>query len=485
MAKLTKSDLTAGILKAIGIFGGVEMIKIICSIVRSKFIAIWIGSVGVGLFGIYNTTIDLLSIFFQLGIRDSAVRDIAKSNKSEIPRIAVIVRRWALILGIFGLISTIALSPALSLFTFDDNSHTVAFLAIALIIFMSSIQSGELAILQGTQRINLLAKASMYGVLIGVAISIPMFYIWGINSVIPALLVYSVSTTIAILSQRVKIQKPTPPISFKETINKGQGFITLGIYLTISAIVTNLSSFIFMSYLNKEGDIYTVGYYNAGYVMINKYVGVIFIAIAMEYYPRLANVITSNKRISTFVSHEMSIALWVLLPIIATFIAINEFIIPLLYSKEFLSATPFIIWATIGTIFRAISWCMAFVILARGDGKTYLLTESLSGITYVTLNIFAYHNYGIEGLGIAYMTWYIIYTIIVAIIYHYRYNLCLNKNTYRLIFISIAISLTSTLSYKFIGWQIPALIALVTIPFSIKYILHKKRNTTQRVNSCH
>ena len=39
-------------MKAMGIFGGVQMIGIICSIVRTKLVAMWIGPVGMGLFGL-------------------------------------------------------------------------------------------------------------------------------------------------------------------------------------------------------------------------------------------------------------------------------------------------------------------------------------------------------------------------------------------------------------------------------------------------
>lgn len=484
MRSLSKSNLTAGILKALGIFGGVEMVKIICSVVRSKLIAIWIGSVGVGLFGIYNTAIDLLNVIFQLGIRDSAVRDIA-ANKSNTTHTIIIVRRWALILGLIAFIATIAISPALSIITFDDNSHTLSFIVIAFIIFMASIQNGELAILQGTNQLGRLAKATMWGVITGVVISIPMFYFWGIDSVLPALVVFSLATTIAILSQRVKVLNPVPHITLRETIDKGRGFIILGTFLTISAIVNNLVSFLFMAYLNTEGDTSTVGYYNAGYTLINRYLGVIFIAIAMEYYPRLSQVIKSNRRTSTFVSHEMSVALWVMLPVIAIFISANELIISLLYSSDFLAAQPFVVWATTGTIFRAISWCMAYVILARGDGKIFLFTESASAVTCITLNIFAYRHWGLEGLGMAYVAWYIIYTLIVGCVYYFRYRLHLGKRMYRLIALAVVMAIICVVGYKVIGWYIPALTAIVIIPFSLKHLLRGVKSAKQQADSCH
>ncbi len=474
MAQQSKNNITNGVLKALGIFGGVQMITIICSILRTKLIAVWIGAAGVGLFGIFNSAIELLGVLFHLGVRDSAVRDIASSQQPDTNKIITIVRRWVLVLGAIGLVVTMAISPLLSNFTFGNYDYTYAFIAIAIIIFLSSIQNGELAILQGTKELSRLAKASIWGAIGGVIISIPLFYIWRIDSVIPALVAYSVITTIAILSQRVSTPKPTPCITFSETMSKGRSFISLGIFLTISAVVNHLVSFLFITYLNHVGDTSVVGHYQAGITLVNKYMGIIFTAIIMEYYPRLSQVSSSQKRTSIFVSHEISIMLWILLPVIAIFIASSELIISLLYSSEFLLITPFVVWAVIGTIFRAISWCMAYVILTRGDGKVYLVTESLSAITCITLNILAYNLWGLEGLGFAYMAWYIIYTIIIGAVYHIRYNLRLNSEIIRLATIATLAIVISAIGFIYVGWYIPAIVGLVFTPIAYRRIIRRR-----------
>lgn len=474
MAQQSKNNITNGVLKALGIFGGVQMITIICSILRTKLIAVWIGAAGVGLFGIFNSAIELLGVLFHLGVRDSAVRDIASSQQPDTNKIITIVRRWVLVLGAIGLVVTMAISPLLSNFTFGNYDYTYAFIAIAVIIFLSSIQNGELAILQGTKELSRLAKTSIWGAIGGVIISIPLFYIWRIDSVIPALVAYSVITTIAILSQRVSTPKPTPCITFNETISKGRSFISLGIFLTISAVVNHLVSFLFITYLNHVGDTSVVGHYQAGITLVNKYMGIIFTAIIMEYYPRLSQVSSSQKRTSIFVSHEISIMLWILLPVIAIFIASSELIISLLYSSEFLLITPFVVWAVIGTIFRAISWCMAYVILTRGDGKVYLVTESLSAITCITLNILAYNLWGLEGLGFAYMAWYIIYTIIIGAVYRIRYNLRLNSEIIRLATIATLAIVISAIGFIYVGWYIPAIVGLVFTPIAYRRIIRRR-----------
>jgi len=70
-----------------------------------------------------------------------------------------------------------------------------------------------------------------------------------------------------------------------------------------------------------------------------------------------------------------------------------------------------------------LSWCLAFTILAKGDGKTYLWTEVASAVINLALNIVFYRWWGLTGLGIAFLVSYVLYTIIVAVVYFKVYRL--------------------------------------------------------------
>lgn len=476
MDQTNKSNLSKTVLKAMSIFGGVQVITIICSIIRTKLVAIWIGAAGVGLFGLYNTAIEMISAITQLGLRQSAVRDIASSSPSTISRIITVVRRWAWALGILGAFVTLAISPLLSRWTFGDDNHTLGFCALATVMFLTSITGGELAILQGLKRLRRLARASVWGVVAGLAISIPMFYYWRIDSIIPSIIAYTLATAIAATLYREKETKGNKKLSVNETFAMGRSFIILGIYMTISAFATMLISYIFMAYLNHTADTATVGYYQAGYTLINKYVGLIFTAIAMEYYPRLAQVNDSRTRTTAFVSHEMKLTLWILIPVITLFITADDLIVSLLYSSEFSVIIPFISWAIVGMVFRAISWCMAFVILSKGDGKIYLITEISSAMISLILNIVAFNLWGIAGLGAAYIVWYLIYTIIVWIVFRYHYNLSLGQGMKRLIAYATAMSLVAALLSTLAGWWAASIIAAIATYFSARRLFFKKRN---------
>jgi len=299
-----------------------------------------------------------------------------------------------------------------------------------------------------------------------------MYYWWRIDSIVPSIIAYATIGCATAIIYRVPASKPAHNVTHREVLTMGRGFIALGFYMTLSVFVGMLASYLFVSYLNVVADTTEAGYYQAGFTLFNRYVGLVFTAISMEFYPRLTRVGNSARRSSVFVSHEMGIVMLVLLPVVCSFIALARPIVGLLYSSEFEVIIPFVVWGIVGTILRAVSWCMAFTMLARGDGKVFLLTESASAAICISLNIGGYHWWGLSGLGISYIIWYAVYTLMVGIVYYRRYGMRVNRQAIGLSAVALAVCATAATSLITIGWQLPALIAAATIIVSYRQLHH-------------
>ncbi len=224
-------------------------------------------------------------------------------------------------------------------------------------------------------------------------------------------------------------------------------------------------------WLNHYGGKDAVGIYQSGYTLVNSYVGMIFTAIAMEYYPRLSSVAGSSMRTEIVVSHEIKTALWVLIPVTLVFIASKELIVSLLYTSEFYRAVPYIGLAIIGVSLRGASWCMAYVILARGDGRVYVLTEVSSAVVYLALNIPLCQHYGYVGLGVAYIAWYAVYTAVCYLVYRLRYGLRLRRGIAPLVLLSVAIASVALCLDKLLGFWAPLVLALPATVLAYRRII--------------
>ena len=432
-----QSNISRMAMKAMGIFGGVQVMGILCSIIRTKLVAMWIGPVGIGLFGLFNNALEMIATGTNLGIRSSSVRDISqahdKSDPGLISRMVTVVRKWSLWLGLAGALLTLVLAPALSQMTFGDSTHIWGFVALSVAVLLQALTNGEYAVLQGTSRLKRLASVTLWGTIVGLAVSVPLFYLLRERSILPSILAYAVALAAFAWLLRNR-EYPAASLSRRETFDMGKGFVKLGIFMTLGNFAGILASYAFNAWLNVNTSTEQVGFYQAGYTLINKYTGLILTALGMEYYPRLSKVADSRLRLRAFVSQEINVAIAVMAPVVALFILLRELVVWILYTPEFNVILTFVSWGMVGTIFRTLSWCLAFTILAKGDGKTYLWTEVASAIINLVLNIVFYRWWGLTGLGVAFLVSYLLYTIIVAVVYFRLYKLRISlASTYNLL----------------------------------------------------
>ncbi|MDE6371045.1 MAG: oligosaccharide flippase family protein, partial [Duncaniella sp.] len=221
---------------------------------------------------------------------------------------------------------------------------------------------------------------------------------------------------------------------------EGRPMVKLGGYMTVAAVLTEAVNYVFIACLTRLGGEETVGVYQSGYTIITRYVGMIFAAIGVEYYPRLAGAAGYPRRMGFFVAHEIRLIMTILLPVLLAFVPLVPLVVRLLYSNQFTDAIPYIIAAVPGTVLRGYSWCIAFVILARGDGLIYLLTESVSAVVMLAVNVAGYCLGGLTGLGVGFTLWYALYALTVEVVYRRRYGLSLPWRPVMLTMVTFALT---------------------------------------------
>jgi len=461
-------------MKAMGIFGGVQVIGILCSIVRTKLVAMWIGPVGIGLFGLFNNALEMISTGTNLGIRSSSVRDISQAlerrDPSLVSRMIAVVRKWSLWLGLAGALLTLSLAPALSQVTFGDTSHIWGFVALSVAVLLQALTNGEYAVLQGTARLKRLASVTLWGTIAGLAVSVPLFYLLRERSILPSIIAYAVALAAFAWLFRNR-EYPAAAVTRRETFDMGKGFVKLGIYMTLGNFASILASYAFNAWLNVNAGTEQVGFYQAGYTLINKYTGLILTALGMEYYPRLAKVAESRLRLRVYVSQEINVAIAVMAPVVAMFILLRELVVWILYTPEFNVVLTFVSWGMVGTVLRTLSWCLAFTILAKGDGKTYLWTEVASAVINLVLNIVFYRWWGLTGLGVAFLVSYLLYTLIVAAVYFKVYRLSVSvASAYNLLWtLTVAAAVMAAMETG--HTPIAAIVTAVSAVFAIRQVI--------------
>ena len=76
--KEERDDSYGHVLKYTSIFGGVQGLNILISLVKNKIVALLLGAEGMGLVSLFQTTVNFISQSTNLGVSFSAVRNVSE-----------------------------------------------------------------------------------------------------------------------------------------------------------------------------------------------------------------------------------------------------------------------------------------------------------------------------------------------------------------------------------------------------------------------
>jgi len=426
------------IVKATSLFGGVQVFQIIISIVRSKFVAVLLGPVGMGINGLLISTTGMIEGLTNFGLGTSAVKNVAEAhvsgNTGRIGKVVAVVRKLVWITGLFGAVITLFLSPWLSRITFGNRDYTLAFVLISITLLFNQISTGQSVILRGTRQLKYMARASLAGSLLGLIISVPVYYKWNIDGIVPAIIITSVISLLITwyYSNKVKIEKVK--ISRVTIIREGKEMMSMGFMLSLSGVITLATGYIIRIFISNTGGVDQVGLFSAGFAIINTYVSMVFNAMSTDYFPRLSGVANDNSKATELINQQSEIAILILSPILTVFIVFIQFAVIILYSSKFLEVNGMIQWAALGMYFKAASWAIAFLFLAKGASGLYFWNELISNLYVLGLNILGYRFGGLDGLGISFLLSYIFYFVQVFLLTKYKYDFSI-RSAYTKIFL--------------------------------------------------
>lgn len=422
------------VMKATTLFGGVQIVHILITIGRSKIIALLIGAEGMGIAALFLAPLRLITNATSLGLGQSAVREIAVNTNGisdKTPnRVISILNRVTWVTAVVGAILMIIFSPWLSDWSFKSDAYVVSFIWLGIALVFNQLSASRLAVLQGMRKLDFLAKSNLYGAICGLIVTIPLYYFFGIDGVLPAII--GTSGFIFLFAQWYyrKLELALPKVSFKKALAEGKPMMTLGITLSISGFIGILVAYLVQIFISHQSGEIAVGYYSAGIVILNTYVGLIFKAMSSDYFPRLSAVCDSLKEVSKTVYEQAFVAVLLITPIIVIFIAFASPLMTLLYSSEFDPSVYLIKWGILGMLFKAASWSVGYVIIVKGDSNLFIKTTIAFNALLLALNIIGYNLAGLEGIGISLLCYFFIHFIAVQIIVFSRYNFVMARSFY-------------------------------------------------------
>lgn len=427
------------ILKYTGLFGGIQAINLLASVLRNKVAAIIIDRYGQGISELFNSTINLISSATTLIIPVSIVRRISfvyenYGLESTLIRNEIrAIRSWSVLTGLIGTLLVMILSPVLSSVTCDSKNFTFDYLILSPMLIMLSINGTEIAILKAVRQLKKLIKASLAGSISTLAICCLCYYFWNTKGVAISLDVSLCIVTLLNLRYTIKIfPYKAKPFCWR-ILSHGKSLIKLSISFLLASVVAALSETIIRTYISQSGSIENVGLYAAGFALTVTYTRFIFNAMDADYYPHLSGICHDPTLMNSAINKQINVCVQLIVPCLLLFVLFLPQIISILYTSKYLEIVPMVICATFYMFSKAIITPIAYIALAKADSKMYLIIESISAILLGICVIAGYENYSLMGCGIGLSVSNVIEAIIIIMAYKKYYGVNISKNTFLII----------------------------------------------------
>ncbi|MDE6397660.1 MAG: O-antigen translocase [Muribaculaceae bacterium] len=393
------------ILKGTSMFGGVQVFQILINWARGKCLAVLLGPEGMGISSLFTSASNTLQKFSSLGLNLAIVREIAEKSKEKesVGAFIALSLRILLVTSVIGALICVLFATPLSRLTFGNEDMSWQFMLLGIAVAFGVAGTGILSMLQGLHEVKRLSKASIVGGLTGLLIGVPLYYFYGTQGIVPAMIALSLTM---FLFYYISLRKSYGSASFRFSVKEHapliKRMIGLGIILMASDLIGTLVTYGINIFIETFGSIRDIGLYQAANSATAQYSGMVFTAMAMDYFPRLTKAASDNEKMHAIVNRQSEIVSLIIVPAATLLIMTAPIVIRVLFTREYEPILPLMRWMGLGITFRALMMPMAYITFAKGDKKIFFYLEGLFGnVLTFTLSCLGFYFFGLIGLGYA------------------------------------------------------------------------------------
>ena len=393
-------------------FGSVHIFSLLISIIRSKLATLWLGAQGGGFLGLLTSTFNLIISLTNCGLPASTVRYLSENeNLQSIERISLI-QKLSIIIGIIGAVLCFLFSHQLSMITFDTADYRWAFQLISFSVVMKQITEIYTSIFQSRMEVKKLANANLTANIIGILITLPLYYYFHLRGVVYNLIAVGIVEFIVfrIVFRRLKLKDDKTALPFNKA-KDAKKILGNGLYFNLSNVLNLLSAYIVQIFIRKFGGLEQTGYYISGFTILNVYVAIFFTVMSLDYFPRVSRANENTSELNSEVNNQLYIGTLILSPVLILLLLMAPAIVAVLYEKSFTDTILYVQLALLGVFFKLFSWVTGFVIIGKGSRNLILNNALFFNSLFVVSHILGFYFYGIKGVAIASCLYYLCHLI--------------------------------------------------------------------------
>jgi PST family polysaccharide transporter len=298
-----------------------------------------------------------------------------------------------------------------------DAAHadTVGWLGLGVALTVAA--ASQTALLNGMRRIGDLARVNVGAAVLSTLAAVGIAVMWGERGILAFVLAGPVASFLLghwYVARMGRLQ--VPPTGRTHLFQQWRTLLRLGLAFMVSGMVVNLGQLLARTLIQRELGPESLGHFQAAWTISMTYLGFVLGAMGMDYYPRLTAVIREPEKVNQLVNEQTEVALLLAGPAFLAMLALAPWLVRLLYSAEFAEAANILRWQVLGDVLKVAAWPLGFILLAAGNGRTFMFTESLAISIFVLGVALGLPWLGIASAGIAFLVMYIAYLPLVWVL---------------------------------------------------------------------
>jgi PST family polysaccharide transporter len=391
------------------------IIKMLTLLGINKILAVYVGPAGYASLGQFQNAVQMITTFASGAINTGVTKYTAEFHADESKQQQV----WRSA-GTVALVGSMVTSVFIAVFNkylaswfLGNATFGGVFLWFAVTLVLFTFNTLLLAILNGKKEVLLYVIANIAGSLFALLVTSVMAIQYGLYGALVALAVYQsvtffVTLTLCYKAPWFKISYLVGRVDKATAINLSK-FAAMAL---TSAVSVPISHILVRNHLGATFGWEAAGYWEAIWRLSTAYLMVATTTLSVYYLPRL-----SELKHPAEIRREIFQGYKVVLPISAIcgvlIYLLRDFIIEVLFTKDFAPMRELFAWQMLGDTFKIGSWILAYLMLGKAMFKYFIVFEIISAAGFVLFTHILTSLVGLEGVTIAHAAIYVIYWLLV------------------------------------------------------------------------
>jgi len=391
------------------------VIKMIAGLVINKAVAVYIGPAGLALVGQFQNFTQLVMTAAQGAISGGVTKYAAEYGKDDerIPILFSTAAKISLYSSLVVGVGIVLFSHYASLHFLQSEDYSYIFVIFGFTIVLFVVNNLLLSILNGLKEIKTWVMINIIQSVYSLIFTTLLIVFLGLDGALIAL-VTNQSVIFLIVLWMLRKHPVIKLENFKGTFDKPEakklgGFALMAI---TTAATVPVSHIIVRNYIGETLSWDDAGYWQAIWYISTMYLMVITTTLSIYYLPRLSEINDKTElRKELLQGYKIIIPVVILMSV--TMFLLKDFIIWLLFTKEFTPMRELFLWQLVGDVFKICAWLFAYFMLAKAMTRTFITTEIAFATSFVILSIWLVSIFGLVGMSYSFAINCVLYLLAV------------------------------------------------------------------------